>query len=565
MSFRNWIAYGALAAVCVFDGVCYGQKSTSGSGRVLRLATTAGSPKDATAMKNLAAYLTSKGLRTTFVLYSDSEATIDALNRGEVDIAWNSPSEHAKFHILSGGSQALAMRDIDKGRLVLVVRADAGIKSEKDLPGKRLVLGHVSYQTEAPTHFLVKDGVDIDRVKLVKLDRADKTGAAILKMLGENRADAAVLLESHWKRTTAFRDSDPAYKTVWSSPEICHCTFTAGKDFSSTVGKEFARLVTSMDAKNPLVAELNRLESAGQWVPGNPDGFEALVETLKRNGLKKRKKPQPRSKDIVRIAGVAYSPEQVTKYQKLKTYFQRKKFPLDFVLYADHNEQIAALERGEVDMMFSSPIPHAKYHNRVGGSQTLAMRDVDKDLRVTLIVRDKSKIKTPQDLHGKRLILGSRWNAEGALLPVHYLSQDGMDVDKVELVILKERDAKGRRTNTAQHVLTALSEGRGDAAVVLEQVWTGAKTFRAQHPKVTRVWTSPEFCHCTITAPKDFDADLGRKFTQIITNMDPEDPLVVELNRLTQSKNWVEGDSKGFEELYEALKNKPKLLKERTP
>jgi ABC-type phosphate/phosphonate transport system substrate-binding protein len=512
-------------------------------------------------MKNLTTYLNRKGLPTTFVLYSSKEATIDALNRDEVDVTWNSPDTHAKFHILSGGSQALAMRDVDQGRLTMVVRTDAGIKSLQDLPGKRLILGHVSYQTGAPVHFLKKAGVDLDLVTLVPLKRVDRTGASILQALTEDRADAAVILESQWKRTKASRGSDPAFQTVWNSQEICHCTFTAAKDFDLTLGNHFTRLITTMDSKDPLVAELNRLEHAKEWVSGNPDGFEALIKTLKTSGLKKRKQAKPRSKDVVRIAGHAYSPNDVTKFQNLKTYFNRKGFPLDFVLYADHHAQVDALERGEVDIMFSSPIPHATYHLRVGASQTLAMRDVDKDLRVTLVARAASNIESLSDLRGKRLILGSKWNAEGALHPVYYLKKEGVDIDQLNLVILPERDSAGKRANTAQHVLKALSERRGDAAVVLERVWTSATVYRDANPNVKQVWTSPEFCHCTVTAPPTFDAKLGQEFTRIMTNMDPKDPLVAELNRLTHSKSWVEGDSAGFEALYEALQNKAELLK----
>ena len=267
------------------------------------------------------------------------------------------------------------------------------------------------------------------------------------------------------------------------------------------------------------------------------------------------------SNEVVRIGGVASSPKVVTIFQNLKTYLNRQGFRSDFVLYSDYKALVDALDRGEIEIAWTSPIPHAMYHIRAGGSQTLAMRDVDQGLRVTLIARADATIASPKDLVGKRLILGSSGNAEGALLPAHFLKNEGVDVSQLDVVSLdQERDASGRRANTSRHVLQALGEGRGDAAVVLEQVWNNEQAWREANPAVKQVWTSPEFCHCTFTAPQDFDKTLGRQFTRLITSMDADDPLVAELNRLENAKKWVPSDSKGFEALYEALENKAELL-----
>ena len=98
--------------------------------------------------------------------------------------------------------------------------------------------------------------------------------------------------------------------------------------------------------------------------------------------------------------------------------------------------------------------------------------------------------------------------------------------------------------------------GGGDAAVVPERIWKAATDYRAENPMVNEVWNSPPFCHCTFTAAPEFDAELGSRFTQIVINMDPNDPLVAELNRLESARGWVRSRSEGFEALYEALQEK---------
>ena len=82
------------------------------------------------------------------------------------------------------------------------------------------------------------------------------------------------------------------------------------------------------------------------------------------------------------------------------------------------------------------------------------------------------------------------------------------------------------------------------------------KEFREANPDVKAVWSSPEFCHCTFTAPKTFDKLLSAQFTRLITDMDSNDPLVAELNRLENTTKWVESETDGYEALYDALEQK---------
>jgi phosphonate transport system substrate-binding protein len=130
---------------------------------------------------------------------------------------------------------------------------------------------------------------------------------------------------------------------------------------------------------------------------------------------------------------------------------------------------------------------------------------------------------------------------------------------KVDIVSLKgETDAKGNRADKAEHILKTLEDGRGDAAIVLEGVWNKATKFRKSNPNIATVWTSPEFSHCTFTAPGSFDKQLGSQFTRLMTKMGPSDPIVAELLRLEDAQRFVPSDSKGFGALYQALGEKKK-------
>ena len=77
-----------------------------------------------------------------------------------------------------------------------------------------------------------------------------------------------------------WRRKHPGVRQVWKSPEFNHCVFTAAKDFDAKLGSHFTKLMTSLDPKDPLIAEFNRAERTKKWLPGDSKGFESLVEAI---------------------------------------------------------------------------------------------------------------------------------------------------------------------------------------------------------------------------------------------------------------------------------------------
>jgi phosphonate transport system substrate-binding protein len=261
---------------------------------------------------------------------------------------------------------------------------------------------------------------------------------------------------------------------------------------------------------------------------------------------------------VVRIGAIAYKPEIVTVFRNLTTYLARNDFESDFVLYSNHESLIAALARGEVEIAWLPPVAHAKFHLQSGRtSKALAMRDVDTNLRVTLVARDDAKVTSIRDLRGKRLLLGNTGNAEGALLPMYYVKQAGIDPDSVKVISLS------KEAHRAGDLIKALQDGRGDAVFLPDGEWKKAVAFQKANPDIKSVWSSPQFCHCSFTAAHDFDKDLSLKFTRLVTGMNPKDPLVAELMKIENTGKWLPANQKGYEALYDALEEIDTLLKKR--
>src|SRR3954451_3071571 len=141
----------------------------AGKAAVIRIGAVAYAPSAVTIFEGIRRYFDKHGQPVDYVLYSNYDSLVDALAKGQVDVAWNTPLAHARFHTKSGdASQALVMRDVDCNfRSVLVVRSDADVRTLGDLAGKTLVLGsrQAAEATVLPVHFLKQEGVDVSKLK----------------------------------------------------------------------------------------------------------------------------------------------------------------------------------------------------------------------------------------------------------------------------------------------------------------------------------------------------------------------------------------------------------------
>ena len=255
-----------------------------------------------------------------------------------------------------------------------------------------------------------------------------------------------------------------------------------------------------------------------------------------------------------RIGAVAYSPAAVTIFQGLTRYLNKQGLPSEYVLYSNYDALVAALDRGEIEIAWNTPLAHAQYHvKNQCSSQTLVMRDVDMGVRSVLVARAGSGIKSPADLAGKQLVLGSSQAAEATVLPLHYLKKEGVDFGKVKIVSLDaEVDGQGNPCASPQHVLKALKEGRGDAGIITTDLWNRIKD--SSPGSLVSVWTSPPFSHCVFTASSKFDKERAAKFTKLMQQMDPGEDETQDVMRLEGTKKWLPGSDEGFKDLVEALR-----------
>ncbi|HXG62849.1 MAG TPA: phosphate/phosphite/phosphonate ABC transporter substrate-binding protein [Planctomycetota bacterium] len=262
------------------------------------------------------------------------------------------------------------------------------------------------------------------------------------------------------------------------------------------------------------------------------------------------------SADPILVGAVAYDPKAVTIWEGLREHFRDRGVPMDFVLFSNYERQVEELLAGHVDIAWNTPLAHVRVRRRTGGrSISLGMRDTDRDFRSKILVRRNAGIRTLSDLRGKILAVGSRDSTQARILPLHFLSREGLDLSAVRLLPFDTDVGKHGDTGTSElEVLRALHEGRADAGAVGDLVWVAEQAAGHVDPsRVEVLWTTPPFDHCMFDAlPSAAPAKL-EAFREALFAMRWEDPRHRRIMELEGLKAWVPPREEGYRSLHEAL------------
>lgn len=262
-------------------------------------------------------------------------------------------------------------------------------------------------------------------------------------------------------------------------------------------------------------------------------------------------------RDVIRLGCVAYDPKAVTIWEVIKEYFLNEGVPMDFVLFSNYESQLEALLEGVVDIAWNTPLAHVKAQLRTGDTcLELAMRDVDATFASKLIVRTDAGIESLHDLHGKTLALGSADSPQAAILPVHFLAKQGVDLSQVELLRFNTDVGKHGDTGTSElDVLKALADGKAHAGTVGDATWIKmVEAGQVNTKQLKAIWTSPTFSHCCFTALGTIDPGMAKAFTETLLKMDYNNPQHRHAMDLEGCKAWLPGRKEGYECTYEAIR-----------
>lgn len=263
------------------------------------------------------------------------------------------------------------------------------------------------------------------------------------------------------------------------------------------------------------------------------------------------------------LGAVAYNPKVVTIWEGMRRYFHEEAhLPLEVVLFQSYEAQVLALlaEPGDavprIDIAWNTNLAYLQADEWSGHAcRPVAMRDTDLGWMTKIVAATGGAITTLADLKNGTLALGSRDSGHAAILPVHFLEEQGMR---------EGRDYRTRRFNSdvGKHgdtgtseveVVRAVLDGRADAGAIGSPFWN---TVRSEHlvPEgaLREIWTSPAYNHCMFTARPDLDIEYERRFVEALSAMSYENPVHRPILEAEGLQRWLMPHLDGYDALRHA-------------
>jgi len=262
--------------------------------------------------------------------------------------------------------------------------------------------------------------------------------------------------------------------------------------------------------------------------------------------------------ETILLGAVAYDAKVVTIWEGIRAHFQNEGAPMDFVLFSNYERQVELLLKGHIDVAWNTPLAHVRVRQQTGNaSLSLGMRDSDQDFRARVVVRSDAGIDELKDLEGKTLAVGSRDSTQARILPLHFLREAGIDLEKVNLVKFDTDVGKHGDTGSSEiDVLEALAEGRADAGTIGDLIWVNEQAAGHVDTNLIRsLWTTPPFDHCMFDALPDLDVGKIERFKNALFGMKWDVPEHRRLLELEGLKVWMPPREEGYNCLRAALDN----------
>jgi ABC-type phosphate/phosphonate transport system substrate-binding protein len=263
------------------------------------------------------------------------------------------------------------------------------------------------------------------------------------------------------------------------------------------------------------------------------------------------------------VGAVAYDPKVVTIWEGMRRYFHEEAHvPVEVVLFQSYEAQVQALlaQPGEtvphIDIAWNTNLAYLQADEWSGHAcRAIAMRDTDLGWMTKIVAVTGGPVSTISDLKDRTLALGSRDSGHAAILPVHFLDQEGMREGK-DYQSLRFNSDLGKHGDTGASevdVVRAVLDGRADAGAIGSPFWN---TVRNEHlvPEgaLTEIWSSPSYNHCMFTARADFEVDREQQFVEALSAMSYDNPDHRAILDAEGLKRWLPPRLEGYGALREA-------------
>lgn len=258
----------------------------------------------------------------------------------------------------------------------------------------------------------------------------------------------------------------------------------------------------------------------------------------------------------IKVGAVIYAPRVTVIWEMIEKYYKDNGLEIEPVFFKDYKLQVDALEKGEIDTAWNSPLAQLDARLRFGGKEKIScMRDTDRDRKTYLVVK-KDRFKEISDLKGKTIGFGATDSPQARLIPIYNLHKNGLEFGKdyEEKRFEVGVGLHGDHVGGEKDAMEALLRGDVDASFCLDlnyDAWIKDGTIDENATEVLD--KTDYFDHCIFTFnPNVKDEDI-KEFTDLMLKMDYNNP--------EQKKSWILKDlSFGKKAEWKVLSKLQKLM-----
>lgn len=277
------------------------------------------------------------------------------------------------------------------------------------------------------------------------------------------------------------------------------------------------------------------------------------------------------------LGAVAYDPKVVGIWDIIRDYSNERGCKLDYVLFSNYERQVDSLLKGHIDIAWNTNVAWIRTLNATSNkAKAIAMRDTDLHWSTKFVVRKDSKIKSLEDLKGKRLGVGSADSSQATIMGIYYMNKNGLKIKESDINnsvldnecvnIIRYNTDLGKHGDTGRSewdVLEGIKNGTLDAGTIGSNTWIRILE-EGLYPEgeLVSFYTSPDFCHCNFTVMPELDTEISKNFVNMLLSQKKENPIIKKMMAMEGLNEWIiagEKELKGYDTLYEAMKEQ-KLL-----
>ena len=223
--------------------------------------------------------------------------------------------------------------------------------------------------------------------------------------------------------------------------------------------------------------------------------------------------------------------ELIRKFEPLAEYLSsRLDRPVTFIPVTDYAAAVEALASQQIDMAWLGGFTYIQAAQRSDGKvEPIVQRAEDEHFQSVFITQSDSTIQSMADLKGVTFSFGSPSSTSGHLMPRHFLTAAGVDVDNDLSVAY-----------SGAHDATAFSVagGRVAAGALNIKVWEKlVEENKVDTSKLRVFYTTPEYHDYNWTIRPDLDPELRAELIAAFTELDPaneSDKAILDLQRATR-------------------------------